>query len=197
MGMMKYENEEILKGILNNDNSVLQAIYDQYYHKIYALVTRNSGNEDDVNDIFQEAIIVIYRKLKEKRLELNGCTFETYFYSVSRLMWLKQLERRKKDVINITDISSFSEDVYDEDLNELTIKNERYKLFQKHFVQLGEDCQKILKLFFKKIPLKQIAEMMGYSSDSYVKKRKHQCKEYLVANIKQDSEFKNINDNDW
>jgi hypothetical protein len=37
---------------------------------------------------------------------------------------------------------------------------------------------------------------MGYASENYTKKRKHQCKEYLVKSIKQDSEFKKIIDYD-
>ena len=36
---------------------------------------------------------------------------------------------------------------------------------------------------------------MGFTSESYAKKRKHQCKEYLVRSIKQDTEYKNIIEN--
>jgi DNA-directed RNA polymerase specialized sigma24 family protein len=66
--MKSFSDEQILKGILRHDNLILQYIYKQYYYKINYFIKKNSGNEDDANDIFQEAIIIIYRKLKENDL---------------------------------------------------------------------------------------------------------------------------------
>ena len=88
--------------------------------------------------------------------------------------------------------SSAFETEFDHDFSELVEKNERFKLYQKHFQMLGSDCQKLLQLFFDKVPLKQIAQIMGYSGEKYVKKRKFKCKEYLVTSIKQDVNFKKI-----
>lgn len=195
--MANYSNEELLRGILRNNNIVLRHIYKSYYHKINAFICQNSGNEDDANDIFQEAVIVIYRKLKEKSLVLENCAFETYLYSVCRFLWLKQLEKRRNNIVKVHEVHHFSESVYDDDLDETALKNERYRLYQEHFQKLGKDCQKILQLFFDKVPLKQIAEIMGLTSENYAKKRKHQCKEYLVRSIKQDTEYKNIIENDY
>jgi RNA polymerase sigma factor (sigma-70 family) len=194
--MASYSNEELLSGILRNDSSVLRYIYKKCYQKINTFITRNSGDVDEANDIFQEAIIVIYRKLKDDNLTLKDCSFETYLYSVSKLLWLKYLKKRRNNIVIIDDILTYSDEVYDDDLIETVKKNERYKLFQDHFLKLGTDCQKILKLFFDKVPFKQIADIMGYTSEGYAKKRKHQCKEALVNNIKQDTEFKNIRDNE-
>ncbi|MDP4206820.1 MAG: hypothetical protein Q8859_12585, partial [Bacteroidota bacterium] len=64
------------------------------------------------------------------------------------------------------------------------------RLYQKHFKSLGADCQKILQLYFDKVSLKQITQIMGFKSELYAKKRKYKCKEYLVKSIKQDLEYK-------
>ena len=148
--MINYTNEELLNGILRNDNVILQHIYKNYYYKVNLYVKKNSGDDDDANDVFQEAIIVIYRKLKANDLVLN-CAFETYLYSVCKLLWFKQLSRQKTENEIIVD-SSFSENEYDHDLNEMADKNERFRLYQKHFQMLGSDCQKLLQLFFDKVP---------------------------------------------
>ena len=92
----------------------------------------------------------------------------------------------------MNDTSAF-EIEFDHDFAELVEKNERFKLYQKHFQLLGSDCQKLLQLFFDKVPLKQIAQIMGFSSEKYVKKRKFKCKEYLITSIKQDVNYKKIN----
>lgn len=189
--MIDYTNLDLLNGILRNDTVVLQHIYKNFYSKINFFVKKNSGDDDDANDIFQEAIIIIYRKLKANDLVLD-CTFETYLYSVCRFLWLKQLEKRKLEKEKIKDNHEYNDDIYDNKFEQVVDLNDRYSLFQKHFTNLGKDCQKILQLYFDKVPLKSIAQIMGFKSEKYAKKRKFKCKEYLIKSIKQDLEYKNI-----
>lgn len=188
--MINYSNEELLNGILRNDNVILQHIYKNYYYKVNLYIKKNSGDDDDANDVFQEAIIVVYRKLKANDLVIN-CAFETYLYSVCKFLWLKQLAHQKSEK-EVKIESTLFETEFDHDFSELVEKNERFKLYQKHFQLLGSDCQKLLQLFFDRVPLKQIAQIMGFSGEKYVKKRKFKCKEYLVNSIKQDTNFKKM-----
>jgi RNA polymerase sigma factor (sigma-70 family) len=194
--MKSYSDEQILKGILRHDNLILQYIYKQYYYKVNYFIKKNSGSEDDANDVFQEAIIVIYRKIKENDLVFEASSFQGYLFSVCRFLWLKQLEKRRIENERINDTMPYQEDLYDENLIELVEKNEKYGLYQKHFKTLSTDCQKLLQLFFEKVPLKEIASIMGYKSEKYAKKRKYKCKEILISRIKQDTEFKKILEDD-
>lgn len=189
--MIDYSNIDLLNGILRNDTIVLQYIYKNFYSKINFFIKKNSGDDDDANDIFQEAIIIMYRKLKANELVLE-CSFETYLYSVCRFLWLKQLEKRKVEKEKIKDNHEYSDDIYDDNLEKIVDLNERYRLYQKHFVNLGKDCQKVLQLYFDKVPLKNIAQIMGFKSEKYAKKRKFKCKEYLIKSIKQDIEYSKI-----
>jgi RNA polymerase sigma factor (sigma-70 family) len=194
--MIVYSDAQILKGILRHDNLILQYIYKQYYYKINYFVKKNQGNEEDASDIFQEAIIVIYRKLKENDLIFEKSSFAGYLFSVCRFLWLKQLEKRRIERERLNDSLPFQEDLYDDNLIEVIEKNERYGLYQKHFSTLSTDCQKLLQLFFEKVPLKEIAKVMGYKGEKYAKTRKYKCKELLIRRIKQDTEFKKILEND-
>jgi RNA polymerase sigma factor (sigma-70 family) len=194
--MKSFTDEQILKGILRHDNVVLSFIYKQYFYKVNAFVRKNQGDEDDVNDIFQEAIIVIYRKLKENDLLFESRSFEVYLFSVCRYLWLKQLEKRRIEQEKLSDSLPFQEDIYDDDLVAVVDKNERYLLYQKHFKNISTDCQKILQLFFDKVPIRQIALIMGLKSEKYVKSRKFKCKELLIERIRQDNEYKKILEDD-
>jgi RNA polymerase sigma factor (sigma-70 family) len=196
MKMIGYSDEQILKGILRHDNLILQYIYKQYYYNINYFIRKNQGSEDDASDIFQEAIIIIYRKIKENDLIFEKSSFKGYLFSVCRFLWLKQLEKRRVEKEKLNDSLPYHEDLYDDNLNELAEKNERYGLYQKHFGTLSTDCQKLLQLFFEKISLKDIAKVMGYKSEKYAKKRKYKCKELLISRIKQDAEFKKILEDD-
>jgi len=194
--MIGYSDEQILKGILRHDNLILQYIYKQYYYNINYFIRKNQGSEDDASDVFQEAIIIVYRKIKENDLIFDKSSFKSYLFSVCRFLWLKQLEKRRIEKEKLNDSLPYQEDLYDDNLNELVEKNERYGLYQKHFSTLSTDCQKLLQLFFEKVPLREIAKVMGYKSDKYAKKRKYKCKELLISRIKQDAEFKKILEDD-
>jgi len=194
--MISISDEQILKGILKNDSLVLQFIYKEYFFAVTSFVKKNQGNDHDANDIFQEAIIVIYRKLKHGRLDLQGLKFSAYLFSICRLLWLKALEQKKEEREVIQDTLPYASEVYDETLFEIVEKNARMGLFQKHFKELAPDCQKILQLFFEKVSLKLIAQVMGFKNEVYAKKRKYKCKELLIERIKLDPDYRKVLKND-
>ena len=191
--MIHYTVEAILKGLKSNDSEVLNFIYRKYFPEIRFFVIKNSGSDEDAQDVFQEAIIIIYKKLRDGVLDLT-CSFKTYLYSVCRIVWLKQLEKRKIKKDSFSDNQVFVD--LQEGVDEMAEEQERYKLYQKHFQTLHVDCQTILKLFLEKVPLKEIASRMNINSEKYLKKRKFQCKEILVKRIQNDPNFKKLKDDD-
>lgn len=184
-----YTVEAILTGLKNSDNDVLRYVYRKYYSEIRFFVIRNSGSEEDAKDTFQEALIVIYKKLKGDGLELK-CSFKTYLYSVSRIVWLRHLGNSRIQTDELSDNQVFVD--FDDNMEELVSEQDRYSLYQKHFLTLHKDCQTILKLFLEKVPLKEIQKRMNLKSEKYIKKRKFQCKEILVKRIKNDPNFKQL-----
>ena len=59
---------------------------------VQTFILNNSGTSDDAKDIFQEAMIVLYEKVRSGSFELN-CQIKTYVYSVCRRLWLKRLHQ--------------------------------------------------------------------------------------------------------
>ena len=189
MELKKYTEEEVLAGILGNSNKMLQYVYKEAFPGVRRYICSNSGNDEDAKDIFQESIIIIYKKLKNNNLVLT-CSLKVYLFSVCRLLWLKELENRRKSIEEVK-VGDFVLDV-GEDVLEISEQNERYELYRAHFDLLKEDCKKVLRMFLEKVPLKEIAIRMGYSSEQYAKKRKFQCKEALVNNIQNDNDYKEM-----
>lgn len=187
--MQEYTTHEISVGIKERDSVVLDFIYEKYFYQISAFIKKNSGSDEDAQDVYQDAILVIYQKLAKENLIIDS-SFNTYLYSVCRLIWLKKLEKRKNEKTFFADSENFINiDGEIEDWYEL---NERYQLYQEHFKKLSFNCQKILELFLARIPLKEIARILGLKSEVYVKKRKYNCKERLVENIKKDPKFNSL-----
>lgn len=181
------DTKTIIEGIRIQDKLILKSIYESYFPTIKRLVADNYGSEQDAKDVFQEGIIIIYRKIKDGNFNLTS-SFKTYIYGVCRYIWIKELSMRREDTRKLEGYIEY-EEVPDIVFDEYE-KNEQYKLYQKHFKRLEKDCQKLLQLFLKKVALKDIAQVLGIESHQYIKRKKYKCKEQLVRYIKSDPKFK-------
>ena len=187
--MVHYTVEAILEGLKTSDSNVLEYVYKKYFPIVRFFVIKNSGTDEDAKDVFQEAIILVYKRLKDGTLDLT-CAFKTYLYSVCRILWLRQLEKRKvrSEVVADNQVYVQLEDGIEGQVEE----QEQFRIYQKHFQLLHKDCQEILQLFLKKVPLKEIAQKMSIKSDKYLKKRKYDCKEALIKRIQNDPDYKRL-----
>ena len=188
--MSEFSVEEIINGIKTQDNCVLQYIYKNYYPSIHHFIITNSGSPEDAKDIFQESIIIVYRKVKEQEHFLLNSSFKTFIYSIARNIWLKNLRTRKYEGQTIQDQQSYIE--LKEEPFKIKSDDLKMSLYQKYFKQLPEDCQNILRLTARDIPQKEISQALGFKSENYVKKRKHGCKEKLISMIKQDPQYPDL-----
>jgi len=65
-------DSEVVFGILNNSETVLKRLYVAYFPMVLQLIVNNNGTADDAKDIYQEAIIVLYNKVKSGNFELSS-----------------------------------------------------------------------------------------------------------------------------
>jgi RNA polymerase sigma factor (sigma-70 family) len=185
LGLDNYTIEELLDGIKNKNNTILKLVYKEYFPLIRSFILQNSGSEDDAKDIFQEAIIAIYKKSSDFDFEITS-SFKTFLYSICRQLWLKQLRNRKIHLNNIVEITERIE--FDNEVDESLDDSLEKRLFRKHFNALNKECQKLLRLAMQKVQAKDIARLMGYS-EQFVRNRKYRCKGMLAKLIKDDPEY--------
>jgi RNA polymerase sigma factor (sigma-70 family) len=191
MNKMHYTDDEILDGIKKRSAVVLEYVYEECYPLIKNLVLKNSGDQEDVQDVFQDAMVILFKKVKHNELELQ-CAFKTYLFSICNHLWLQKLEKRKKETTafrNVAQTTDLTEDelieIYDEEA-------EKYRIYQKHYLSLDKECQNLLSLFLKKNSIREIADMMGYKTEKYAKVKKYRCKEELKRRITNDPNYKNL-----
>jgi RNA polymerase sigma factor (sigma-70 family) len=171
---------DILEGIRTSNPDVIKGIYRAYLPGIITYIRRNSGGEEDARDLFQEAMIVLFRKVKAGNFELRS-SLNTYLSSICRNLWYKRLRDRKE--VSIPE--GIERPDPDEDLDQLIHLTVQRRLFLQHFQQLGETCREILELYFQKVSMREIAEKLQ-TTEGYLKKRKFVCKEKVVKAIQQD-----------
>jgi RNA polymerase sigma factor (sigma-70 family) len=169
-------DREVVLGILNNSEEALNRLYIGYFPMILQFILNNSGDEDDAKDVYQEAIIIVYNKIKSGDFELSS-KLKTYIYSVCRRIWLKKLSRESKK----TNLSEF-EDVESVELD-LELHEEKDKQFEKMqsaLVHLGEPCKTIIQDFYiHNLSMQDISEKFGYTNTDNAKTQKYKCLQRL------------------
>ncbi len=172
---MKAERNEkaLLQGLARNDTKAIEIIYGENYNMVQSLVINNSGSTDDAKDIFQEAMIVLYEKVRSGSFELN-CLIKTYVYSVSRRLWLKRLQQMNRytpAVENLQDTVPVEEDVEE---NERI--NSEFQAMEKAINGLGEPCKSLLEAYYlEKKSMQEIALFFGYTNAENAKNQKYKC----------------------
>ncbi|MDP4289488.1 MAG: sigma-70 family RNA polymerase sigma factor [Bacteroidota bacterium] len=189
--MIRYTDEAIVEGLRLRKEKIIKYVYKEYFSMARHLIVNNSGTNQDAEDVFQDALVIVYKRIIDDELSLNS-SFKTFFYSICRNIWLQRLGKmkdRSNDFVDFESITNLSEPTNDE-IN--SIENKKQKLYQIHFLNLSEDCQKVLQLFLRKISLREISSIMGYKTEKYAKTRKFKCKEELKSRIINDPNYLKI-----
>jgi RNA polymerase sigma factor (sigma-70 family) len=183
--MIHYSDEAILEGLRLRSDYIINFTYKEFYPLIKFLVTGNGGADEDAEDIFQDGIVTLYNKISSNQLTLTS-SFKTYIYSVCRNLWLQKLNARKAIFEKLSDVEEYI-DLPKDMLTKASIEEtEMQRIIQTHFLTMPDDCQKVLRLFIQKVPLQQIAGIMGFKTEHYTKTRKNLCKENLKTRIAND-----------
>ena len=179
------QNSAYLQALQKGSKNDLRKIYQEFLPRIKKMVVARGGGGEDAKDVFQDALIIIYEKAKAGEIKGNS-SFYTLLYGVSLNVWRNRLRKSSKKEVTISEEETQS---VMPDIEQRIQEEEEGKLFYTAFKKLGEDCQKVLRYFFDDKKMQEIMDLMEYSSLSYTKKRKFQCKEQLVKYIKADERF--------
>lgn len=184
----KYTPRQYLDGIRQGDTIIINCITEEYFPRIRGHVTRNSGVEQDAEDLFQDAMAVVFWKTSHEGLDDLDSSFYTFLFGICKNLWLTKL-RKEKSNPGVT----FDKDlqlISDENLQDALENLERHRLFWEKFELLEKDCRKVLTLsLLEKKKAKEIASLMGYGSADYVRKKKSGCKKSWIKLIRSDPRF--------
>ncbi|MCS6820465.1 MAG: sigma-70 family RNA polymerase sigma factor [Microscillaceae bacterium] len=168
------KDSELLKRIQLGDETALDYIYKKNYRMMVRLITKNSGNEEEAKDIFQEALIIFWQKATKPDFVLTA-KISTFIYSICQNLWRKELERKAR----LTD--EIPEGL---DYNTLEQK-ERMAIINKCINNLGETCRKVLSYYyFDGLSMQEIAERLGFANADTAKTKKYKCKKELDELVK-------------
>ena len=177
-------DQEIFEGIVNRDNQTFFYLYEKFKGQIINMVQKNSGNEADALDIFQEGLVALWTNIDRGKFEIqNQSRISTYLYALCRNIWISKL-RKKKVIHSIDDNPEADIEIQTQ---EMEAQHDKVTELEKSLRKLGASCQKILQLFYyQKASLKVIAQEMGITEKT-AKNNKYRCMQNLRTSFQSEN----------
>ena len=184
--MEKLTDEKIVlllqSGNSSQQDKALNHLYGEYYGMIESMILENSGNKEQVKDVFQDGIIVLFNMIQKSEFELRS-KLKTLLYSICKKKWLMVIRKEKRNTA-FEEKHEFIQ--VEEDHFEKIVLNEKKNLIVELLNNLSEECkQTLLMFYYEKLKMNKIAEMMGLASEAVAKNKKSNCMKQLrkiVAN---------------
>jgi RNA polymerase sigma factor (sigma-70 family) len=179
----RISDTSIIEGIKTQDDKTLNWLYDNYYSAVKNHVMKNSGAAEDVSDVFQDTIIILYKQITDNTLNLTT-DLKGYFFGIARNIWSAQLRKKRKTSELELDFD-VPEETGGEDFNDALFE----RIVSRAFQNLKPDCQTVLTLYSEGRTYEEIAASMNLKNESYARRKKYLCKEALMEQVKKDPEY--------
>jgi len=172
----------ILDLIRKGDEEGLVLLYQSARRPVTSFILKNSGTADDAEDMLQEALIVLWERVKTGRFE-HSAKLDTFVFATVRNMWLRRLSQMRRETPGMPEGTEALSD--DPDGFEQLAEADRVTLVERSLELLGEPCRTLLLLFYwEELSMEEIARKMGFANADTAKSKKYQCKKALETLIR-------------
>lgn len=162
----------IIELLKNGDEKTIHFIYNEYKSGFLLFASKYKLDKDDLLDIYQDSVIALCENAKKGNLDEIKSSIKTYFFSIGKYMIYSRL-KKKNQTAPFENIDNFQFEW--EDLDEDTTNNQLV-ILREAFKVLGEQCQKILTLFYyEDKKLEEITKLMKYENKDVAKSQKSRC----------------------
>jgi len=169
-------------GVASKQDQALDQIYTDHYPVISGFIKKNSGEEDDALDIFQDAMVVLYENIRTGKFELKS-SIRTYLFSVSKNLWFNKIKVQKRTVAFEDDFDAVS---IDDSSLEVLVASEKTEVLMNVIDQIGGDCKRLLLMYYyDRLRMDEIALRLDLANANVAKSKKLSCMNKLRKLVSQ------------
>lgn len=180
------DDARLLDMIRRGDERALVMLHEANRKMVASYIARNNGTHDDYEDLLQEALVVLWERVRSGRFEYAS-KLSTFLFAIVRNIWLRRLARAKRE--SPSDLMSDRSPDPGESALDMMIEEEEALAVRNALERIGEQCKKLLTLFYwEECSTEEIAHRMGFANADTVKSKKYQCKKTLEKILKQTTE---------
>lgn len=142
------KDDDFIRQFLEGNTKLLNSIYEKSFKYVQYYITSRDGTKKDAEDIFHNALILIYVKLKEGKINIKA--FDNYLFTVCKNLWKR--ENAKHRVTKIEVIPLVSEEL---DKAAFYLEHNQWELYKEKFELLSAQCKEVLTMVFQKNHIKR------------------------------------------
>lgn len=171
------DDKQLIAQLKKRDRNALTNVYQDYKTEFFRFMSRYNAEENTLEDIFQDALIVLYENAQAGKLDQLKSTLKTYLFGTGKFMLFKHFRDSKKEVFTDEDyVFDNYEQAVIEDVYEDEGPNDYQKMLVANFKKLGDKCREVLELFYLQgLKLDEIVTVQGYENKNVVKSQKSRC----------------------
>ncbi|AXT62113.1 sigma-70 family RNA polymerase sigma factor [Aquimarina sp. AD10] len=181
-------DQKLIDAISNGSKKALETVYVENEDNFHGFAYKYIRSKEDISDIYGDSIIVFWENVLDGKLVKLSSKISTYLFSIGKYKILNYInkDKRKTDREIDFDIKDIDDQIENFELEPKELNDEEV-LLEKYFDQLGEQCKKILVLFYiKELRIKEIQKKENYKSSDVVKSMKSRCLKKLKEIIERE-----------
>jgi len=170
-------DEQLIAQLKQGDRNAFKNIYLDYKTEYLNFMVRYNADTNVLDDIFQDALIVLFENAQAGKLDSLKSSVKTYLFGIGKFMLFKHFRDSKKEVpTEDTYLFDTYEQKVIEDVQEDKGLNDYQEKLVSNFKKLGDKCRQILELFYVQgMKLDEITQIQGYENKDVTKSQKSRC----------------------
>lgn len=164
--------ETLVTQIQSGNHKVIDEIYLQYKTEFVVYASRFEISDEDVVDIYQDSVIVLYENILSGKLTDFSSSVKTYLFAIGKYKVYNKLKLKN----TTEDFSNYEFLLEEENQDDPPVQEENIKKLLTAYQKLGNKCKQVLRLFYyENQTIEEIKNQLDYTSKDVVKSQKSRC----------------------
>jgi len=176
------KEQDIIAAIKQGNHKAIEQLYLDNRSKFIGYMQKMGWKDAQLEDIYQDAIIILCEKARKGQLDDLKSSPGTYLIAIGKYMSIKAA---KKNAL-LEQIDEIPYDLLEMEMYEEEQRNLMVRMLQQKFKLLGGKCQEVLRMFYyEEMKLDEINAKLGYPNKDVLKSQKSRCLKQLKELCKQ------------
>lgn len=176
-------NQQELLAALGSPNieAPVKLLYEHYFEGVVSQITFQGGSRDDGADIFQEAVLILINKVRNKQFR-GDSSLKTFLSGIAKNLWLTEMRSQGRREVRE---KAYMMQAGTHEMPGSPSHGNDYEMLNKLIGQLGDTCKKILTgFYYEEKSIKEMLTLFNYENEQVLRNRKSKCMKHLKETLK-------------
>lgn len=177
--MPAFSDQQLLHFLIIKDEVAYELLYKISFPSFRKYILKNSGTIPDAEDVFQDALVVLFHKIQDPSFKLFA-SFQTYLMAIGKNIWLKKLRRQTVSLESENWDTFFEPSHISYELVEEKTLGEK---LDELLARATFPCQQLLRVLFY---TDTAMTMLGYKNKHTADNQKYKCLQQVRKSANKD-----------